>query len=430
MSEGFKDDVDQNLEDKENDSASTMNSIPRLIPKSESKKLLGYKFWESLGSPKHVLAPMVDSSHLPWRILAREFGADLCYTPMIHAKLFAMKKPPSQMIKDYLPAKQHPNDSPLIAQFCANDPDEWLRAAKKIEHLVQGVDLNLGCPQDIAKKGNYGSYLQDEWKLIHKLIRQLHEGLETVPVTAKIRIFEDVERTVAYAKMIEDAGAQILTVHGRLRSQRGHASGLADWEMIRAVKEAVSIPVIANGNLLYPEDIPKLLKATGCDAVMSAETQLHNPGIFLPLENGKANADHYPFAHEVAKRYIKIMKREALDSTKWGYLKTHLFKLLKNILKDYPSFRSRLDKASSLDAVEEVLKELTESLEDKKILLNDEFDPTNPNLIDKSGYLQVPNWRCQPCIRERETLSIEDRKAQGKPIVQKDKSIIQSANQD
>jgi len=121
-------------------------------------------------------------------------------------------------------------------QFCGNDPDQILQAAKMLESHCDAVDINLGCPQDIAKRGQYGAFLQDDWDLIYRISKQLSHIISitssfpsvntlhinlSIPVTAKFRVFPTVERTVEYAKMLERAGAQILTCHGRTREQRG-----------------------------------------------------------------------------------------------------------------------------------------------------------------------------------------------------------------
>lgn len=123
-----------------------------------------------------------------------------------------------------------------IRQFCGNDPGQILQAAKMLESHCDAVDINLGCPQDIAKRGRYGAFLQDDWDLIYRIskslshiisvtssllsVNTLHVNL-SIPVTAKFRVFPTVEKTVEYAKMLEKAGAQILTCHGRTREQRG-----------------------------------------------------------------------------------------------------------------------------------------------------------------------------------------------------------------
>ena len=134
-------------------------------------KLTGRQLYNAIGQPKTIVAPMVDQSELAWRILSRRYGAQLCYTPMFHAKLFAtQEKYRNSMWTTNLDGNKD-LDRPLVVQFCANDPDYLLQAAKLIENECDAIDLNLGCPQGIARKGKYGAFLMDDWDLVYKLIK-------------------------------------------------------------------------------------------------------------------------------------------------------------------------------------------------------------------------------------------------------------------
>lgn len=254
-----------------------------------------------------ILAPMVDQSEFAWRMLTRSFMSPeaskdlIAYTPMIHSRMFTETprfrdhhfqptrsglatppdndhdKPPADVYLD-----GHPKiDRPLFVQFCANNPDELLEAARYVEPFCDAIDLNLGCPQGIARRGNYGAFLQEDWDLIYKLINKLHQNLD-IPVTAKMRILESKEKTLEYAQMILSAGASIITVHGRQRDQKGHKTGLADWSVLRYLRERLppDTVILANGNILRHEDIDRCLDETRADGVMSAEGNLHDPTIF------------------------------------------------------------------------------------------------------------------------------------------------------
>jgi tRNA-dihydrouridine synthase 1 len=262
-------------------------------------------------SSTFVVAPMVEQSELAWRLLSRKFGADLTFTPMFHAKQFLQSE---KYRKEYF--KHHVDDYPLIVQFCANDADAFVNAAKLVQDNCVAVDLNLGCPQHIAKRGNYGSFLQDDWETITKIVSKANAELE-VPITCKIRIFKDPKRTVEYAKMLVAAGAQVLTVHGRLREQKGHLTGIADWTQIKRVKESVNVPVIANGNILYHEDIQRCFNETGVDAVMSAEGNLYNPAI--------STSEMYASWH-LADEYFRVIDQYS-ESANHAQAKAHIFKL-------------------------------------------------------------------------------------------------------
>ena len=226
----------------------------------------------------------------------------LAYTPMFHARLFndtpKFRHNHFQPLRE--PLSSHPPsptpstpsaatyldgnptiDRPLFVQFCANDPEEFLNAAKYVTPFCDAVDLNLGCPQGIARKGKYGAFLQEDQQLIFNLINKLHKELD-VPVTAKLRILETREKTLEYARNVVSAGASIVTVHGRTREMKGHKTGLADWKVIKWLREQLPREVVmfANGNILRREDIDSCLEQTGVDGVMSAEGNLYDPAIF------------------------------------------------------------------------------------------------------------------------------------------------------
>jgi tRNA-dihydrouridine synthase 1 len=155
-------------------------------------------------------------------MMMRQHNAQLFFTPMIHAKLFVQN--PTYRRKEFASA---PEDRPLIVQFCANDPDIFLDACRMVEGFCDGVDLNLGCPQGVAKRGHYGAFLQvipyslslqrllfqEEPERIAEMVSKVYKHCR-LPLSVKIRVLDDVKATINYARIIENAGASMLTVHG------------------------------------------------------------------------------------------------------------------------------------------------------------------------------------------------------------------------
>ncbi|KAI5966939.1 DUS1 [Candida pseudojiufengensis] len=382
---------------------SPSQSSSEILP--QSKKLQGREFYNSIGQPKTIVAPMVDQSELAWRILSRRYGAELCYTPMFHAKLFVTSEKYRQNMWDFTKDGNFENDRPLIVQFCANDPDYLLQASKIIENNCDAIDLNLGCPQGIAKKGKYGAFLMDDWDLIYKLIKNLHDNLK-IPVTAKIRIYDDWEKSLEYAKMVLKAGAQFITIHGRTRDMKGQQTGLANWKILKYLRDNLPKDQVffANGNILYPIDLKRCMNETLCDAVMSAEGNLYNPGVFW-TKNNDINKQ-FPRVDKLLREYFEIVK--SIDTLASRHsMKAHFFKIMHEFLNIHKELRPIIGQTSvhsSYDdwekiviQVEEIINKIYENPNIKEIDIIEDN-----NKIEEWGgsYKIIPYWRCQPYFRK------------------------------
>lgn len=321
------------------DSSLALLGSPGRCVSGESRIDRAWAHWKNLGQPKLIVAPMVDNSELPFRMLCRKYGAEAAYTPMLHSRIFTETE--KYRSQEFTTCKE---DRPLFVQFCANNSEILLEAARIVEPYCDYVDINLGCPQHIARRGNYGAFLMDNLPLIKSLVQKLALNLD-VPVSCKIRIFPNLQDTINYAKMLEEAGCSLLAVHGRKRDEKDQKKLRADWDAIKAVKNAVKIPVLANGNIRHMDDVKSCLEATGADGVLSAESLLENPALFAGFMTAKwgeegNNEDGKLDQADLLVEYLKLCEQYPVP---WRIVRSHVHKLMGEWFRIHPEVREDLN---------------------------------------------------------------------------------------
>lgn len=222
-----------------------------------------------------ILAPMAGVTDLPFRLLCKEQGAGLICTEMVSAKAIHFKNKNTESLMEI-----HDRERPVSLQLFGSEPDLMTEIARQIEpRNFDILDINMGCPVPKVVNNGEGSALMKNPKLVHEIIYKVSRAVKK-PLTVKIRkgFTEDSINAVDIAKIAENAGAAAVAVHGRTREQ--YYSGKADWDIIRQVKEAVSIPVIGNGDVDSPQKAEELVKETGCDGIMIGRAVRGNPWLF------------------------------------------------------------------------------------------------------------------------------------------------------
>ena len=251
---------------------------------------------------RYILGPMAGVTDLPFRVLCKEQGAGLLCMEMVSAKAILYNNKNTESLLEI-----HPDEQPVSLQFFGSDPKIMSEMAKRVEERPFDImDINMGCPVPKVVRNGEGSALMKNPKLVYEIVSAMVKAIDK-PVTVKIRKgFDDsCVNAVEIAKIIEEAGAAAVAVHGRTREQ--YYSGQADWDIIRQVKEAVSIPVIGNGDVVDAASAEALVEQTGCDGIMIGRGAEGNPWIFKQIlhyrETGETLAK--PTQHEVKEMMLR-----------------------------------------------------------------------------------------------------------------------------
>lgn len=271
-----------------------------------------------------VLAPMAGVTDLPFRLLCKEQGVGLICMEMISAKAVLYNNKNTEQL-----LKIDERECPVSMQLFGSEPEIVSGIAARLEERPFAfLDINMGCPVPKVVNNHEGSALMKNPKLAAEIVRQTVKAISK-PVTVKIRkgFDDDSINAVEMAKYLEDAGASAIAVHGRTRAQ--YYSGEADWDIIRQVKEAVTIPVIGNGDIVDGASARKMLDDTGCDGIMIGRACRGNPWIFSQvktyLETGKeANKPSISELKEMIMRHAKLMVDIKGDYTGMHEMRKHV----------------------------------------------------------------------------------------------------------
>jgi len=228
-----------------------------------------------------ILAPMAGFTDLPFRLICEEYGCNFTFTEMINAKALCYHDEKTTQMLDISGQKKH-----VGVQIFGSEVEYIGKAVKIINDLDRfaHIDINMGCPAPKIVKNGDGSALMKNPSLASKIVEEAKKN-SSIPVTVKIRKGYDEHNinAVEFAKMLEQSGADAITVHGR--TTRQYYSGVADWDIIADVKQAVKVPVIGNGDVKSPEDAKKMMEYTNCDSVLIARAAQGNPFLFAQIND-------------------------------------------------------------------------------------------------------------------------------------------------
>ena len=312
-----------------------------------------------------VFAPMAGISNSAYRRIIKEMGPGLIYAEMVSDKAITFG---SKKTIDMLYMTE--SERPISQQIFGSDKKSFVEAAKFIYENMHPdiIDINMGCPvPKVAISSQAGSALLKDPDKVYEIVKAVKESVP-IPVTVKIRSGWDAnsKNATVIAKKCEEAGADAIAIHARTRSQ-GY-SGKADWNMIKQVKESVSIPVIGNGDIFSCYDAKRMLDTTGCDFVMIGRGSLGNPWLIKEcveyLENGTIPKEvTFEEKIDMIKKHLNLLRETKTDKVALLEIRTHIAYYLKG-LKNSSELKNMIFKTKSFEEIEALLNEYKEKYND------------------------------------------------------------------
>lgn len=319
------------------------------------------------------LAPLAGVSDRAFRNVCREAGAEYTVSEMVSAKALCyeqLSKKSTVPVKTAPLASVYENEMPMAIQLFGSEPAFMAEAAALIENMTYrgctsdtapaAIDINMGCPVPKIVGNGEGSALMKDPALAADIVRAVCRATK-LPVTVKIRAGWDSTSINApeMAKRLEDAGAAVIAVHGRTRAQMYAPS--ADWVVIAAVKESVSVPVIGNGDILCADDAIRMYRETGCDGVMIARGALGNPWLFSEIRARLEGRDYMPPAlserMQTALAQVEFMVKEKGERVAVAEARKHLSWYIKG-MEGAAAARMAINSAATLAEMQTIIKSL------------------------------------------------------------------------
>lgn len=301
-----------------------------------------------------LLAPMAGITDLPFRLVCEKYGAGLCCTEMVSSKGIYYNDAKTKLLLNVDSEKR-----PVAAQLFGSDIEALKFAAKNVSEVVDIIDINMGCPAPKIVKNGDGSKLLLNLELVKQIATEVVKASK-VPVTVKIRKGWDTNNIVAVevAKILEEAGVDAITIHGRTREE--YYSGKADWDIIKKVKEAVNIPVIGNGDIQSKEDAERMFKETNVDGIMIGRAAIGNPWIFEEIINYLEGKEQRMITKkerlDTIIEHINLAVEEKGEKIAIKEMRKHLAYYIKN-MKDASRVR---EKINTIDTKQELIDCLNE----------------------------------------------------------------------